>query len=460
MILDTKKAIDIEQRFLRQYGGELLFTLTYGRAGISQELFKIGTFQHLLYYHRESEPSRLQSIIAKTSFIKGFLLGYWLAQHRLIRPRVNKKFRYLIFSANTPNQRASAKRIVECEALFDDCAQSSYLHIHNLIWGRTPSDSLLEIRIMRVEDGKDNSSLRQILSAIEPAFRKISSPARCWIRYGIAVSPLIGRLKEGVERLATDWGGAAVYFTNPSEWTSLLAESLRNHGIRTILWHHGILTMLHIGRSRCEEIAVYHPADIRPIRKYVDKKVTVRSQPQITKHILDIHSTIVKNKVGYATNLFTVFGAMRCYEEINNHNFVCAGNMCNEIITDFIRITNLNTLFLKNHPRETITPYKSFISILISKYCCQVNIDHELNDFLNNVDHCICHPSSVAFHLLNHKKRVYIYKHTVALVDRESSLGIALDLVGFSSVEDLMKLFYLSDTEYWSNLTNFLNPQL
>ena len=315
---------------------------------------------------------------------------------------------------------------------------------------------LLVTRKRHTKKKNNHATLQQVVDVIRPAFVIFQAHPWHWFRYGIAISPVLACVMDGSRQLASIWDGDVVYFTQPMEQTSILAEAFREKGIRTVFWFHGIIGMAYSVRSVCDEAAVCHISDVEILKKYSFEK-SYWVQPQRFHRVSKLFPS-KPDRFGYATNLMARLGPQPCLDEIKNPQLVNDGKRCNEILCEFITKTVIPRLYFKLHPREIASSYKNVVEHITKEGNCEVELLQDFDTFLSHIDHCVCHPSSVAIELLDNGKRVYMYRPSFTDYDSETSIGKAIELVGFNDVEQLEKLFSLSDQDYWLLVSSLLVP--
>ena len=192
-----------------------------------------------------------------------------------------------------------------------------------------------------------------------------------------------------------------------------------------MIWHHGTVGMPMLSRSICDEAMVYSINDINILRKYsFENKILL--QPSRSS-LVTAHSYLKRksniNKIGYATNLLCVLGGNAHRDEIQNPQLIDDGIICNKIVYEYVMKAKPQSLYLKIHPRESIKTYKKFMALIKQNSNCKALFVENFEEIVDNVDHCICHPTSLADELLERGIRVYIYRSIYGNFDSESSLG-------------------------------------
>ena len=230
MLLNSAKAELDEKKFLEECGGFDLYYLIGKKYGISLNTFCIIFFSYFLYYTNEKASNKLNSLIARIAFAVGYLFGIWLSQKRVINI---KKFvaNCLIFYNKTPNQSKHSKIISNIEEFANSCQLTTYIRLKNIILGNGPYDSIFEVK-KRNKKTINFPSLFEITRLIHHCYSAFQACPRVWFGYGIVVSPLLNSLTEASDKLASEWNGNVVYFTQASGMTSIMAESFKKLGIK------------------------------------------------------------------------------------------------------------------------------------------------------------------------------------------------------------------------------------
>lgn len=454
MLLDSAMAEFEERKFLEECGGFKLYRLIGEKYGISLNLFRIVSFSHLLYYTQCKPISQLKSFTARLSFGAGYRFGLWLSRRRLIIPiKINQDC--LIFYEPTPNQSKHAEKILNKEIPRGTCYLSTYVRMKNIIWGKGPTGSVFEVKKVLRAYSKC-PKLREVANIIKPCFNVYHANNRNWFRYGIAMSPLLQNIIDAADKLSSIWEGTVVYFTHPLEMTSILAESFKKKGVRTIHWLHGISGMTFSIRTVCDEAAVYSKFDMPFLKKYSFEH-EFWLQPKTFLHTKSFASQSDINLIGYATNLFAGLGPKPCLDETQNPLLIDDGKKCNDIVLEMVKKAGLQSLWLKIHPREVTELYSTFIGSIENEGKCKIHVAKDYEELANNIDHCICHITSLAIELLESGIRVYMFRSVHGNFDSETSIGKVINQFSFDSSEELIKLMNIDDKEYWQMFSNIFS---
>lgn len=454
MLLNSAIAKKEEKKFLEECGGYKLYSLTGKRYGISLNTFRIGFSQNLLHYTNNHRKSKISSLMAKLSFSFGYIFGIWLSWQRVVSSKKTENT-CLIFYSPTPNHSKHARHIRDMETSPDSCFLTKYLRLKHIIMGATPNSSIFEVKYSR-QPGIEHASLSKILSETNSLFYTFRSPPRFWFRYGLSISPLMYSIVAAAHSLAKVHSFQSVYFTEAGEMTSILADVFKQYGIRTVRWFHGAAGMPFLLRSTCDEAVVYEKIDKAIMKKYsFEKTISVQSRiSSTTKKKQSGSRSIYLKRFGYATNLFCRSGPQACLSEFQNQTLIEDGKKCNEIISKYVNSMSLKNIYLKIHPRETINSYNNLITSARKNSQCRITIVNNIEDLINKVDSCICHPTSLAIELLESRVRVYIFRSPYENYDPESSIGKIIKSFGFDSLESLKKLISVPDKEYWQTYSN------